>query len=167
VPTCDAAARGAGCIGFSSDSSVAGNVDTAGCSFIRCERRVLAEAGGKGRLVIRYSDLTSAFYRTIIEIFNDEDTLDDLRKAGWTIEPARAGVYQHPEDDEPGIRIESDGGRVDWNRWASPAGAVVSRAWRRSPAWRGSQLCGQRRYPGRLESLHHARWRDLSFVGAL
>jgi hypothetical protein len=117
--------------------------------------------------VIRYSDLTSAFYRTIIEIFNDEDTLDDLRKAGWTIEPARAGVYQHPEDYEPGIPIESDGGRVDWNRRASPAGAVVSRAWRRSPAWRGSQLCGQRRYPGRLESLHHARWRDLSFVGAL
>jgi hypothetical protein len=100
VPTCDAAARGAGCIGFSSDSSVAGNVDTAGCRFIDASD-VLAEAGRKGRLVIRYSDLTSAFYRTIIEIFNDEDTLDDLRKAGWTIEPARAGVYQHPEEMSP------------------------------------------------------------------
>jgi hypothetical protein len=87
--------------------------DLAACSFIDASQ-TLAEADDKDHLVIWYSDLTPTFYRTIVELFNDEDTLDDLRKAGWTIEPAPAGVYQHSEDDEPGIRIESDGGKVDW-----------------------------------------------------
>jgi hypothetical protein len=89
--------------------------DLTGPGFIDVSE-TLAEADSKGRLMIWYSDLTSAFYRTIIETFNDEDTFDDLRKAGWTIEPAPAGVYQRPVNDEPGIRIKIDGGRVDWNR---------------------------------------------------
>ena len=83
----------------------------------------LAEADSKGRLSIWYSDGTSAFFRTIVEIFDDDDLLDELRNAGWTIEPAPAGVYQHsPMDDQPaddipekgyGCRIDSDGGRVE------------------------------------------------------
>jgi hypothetical protein len=92
----------------------------AGLSFVDASE-TLAEAYSNRRLVIWYSDVTSAFYRTIIETFNnedtlDEDTLDDLREAGWTIEPAPAGLYQQPADDDPGIRVEIDGGKVDWNR---------------------------------------------------
>jgi hypothetical protein len=57
--------------------------------------------------------MTSAFYRTIVE-FLDYNILDDLRKVGWTIEPAPACVYQHPPmDRQLGCRIESDGGRVE------------------------------------------------------
>jgi hypothetical protein len=63
---------------------------------------ILAEADSKGRLSIWYSDGTSAFFRTIVEISDDDDLLDELRNAGWTIEPAPAGVYQHPPmDDQP------------------------------------------------------------------
>ena len=51
----------------------------------------LAEADRKGRLSIRYSDITSAFYRTIVEFSDDDILVDDFRKAGWTIEPAPAG----------------------------------------------------------------------------
>jgi hypothetical protein len=77
----------------------------------------LAEADSKGRLLIWYSDITSAFYRTIIELDNeDDDLLDDMRKAGWTIEPAPAGVYCQRQPIEEmldlhAIRIVSDGGK--------------------------------------------------------
>jgi hypothetical protein len=79
----------------------------------------LAEADRKGRLSIRYSDITSAFYRTIVEFVDDDILVNDLRKAGWTIELAPAGVYQHPpmemEEmfDPHAIRIVSDGGQVE------------------------------------------------------
>jgi hypothetical protein len=59
----------------------------------------LAEADNKGRLSIWYSDITSAFFRMIVEFFDDDVLINDLHKAGWTIEPAPAGVYQHPPID--------------------------------------------------------------------
>jgi hypothetical protein len=93
----------------------------------------LAEADSKGRLSIWYSDGTSAFFRTIVEISDDDDLLDELRNAGWTIEPAPAGVYQHPPMDdqsadeipekEYGCRIDSDGGRVEPLRLAKTGSA--------------------------------------------
>jgi hypothetical protein len=60
--------------------------DLAGPSFINVSE-TLAEADSKGRLMIWYSDLTVAFYHTIIETFNDEDTLDDLRKLAGPSSP--------------------------------------------------------------------------------
>jgi hypothetical protein len=86
----------------------------------------LAEADRKGRLSIRYSDITSAFYRTIVEFFDDDILVNDLRKGGWIIELAPAGVYQRPPIEEMekmfdphAIRIVSDGGQVEPLRLAT------------------------------------------------
>jgi hypothetical protein len=85
---------------------------------------MLVEADSKGRLSIWYSDMTSAFYRTIVEFLDDDILVDDLRKAGWTIEPAPTGVYQHPPmDRQLGCRIENDGGRVQPLRHARAGSA--------------------------------------------
>jgi hypothetical protein len=82
----------------------------------------LAEADRKG---CWYSDITSAFYRTIVEFFDDDILVNDLRKGGWIIELAPAGVYQHPSIgmeemfDPHAIRIVSDGGQVQPLRLAT------------------------------------------------
>jgi hypothetical protein len=84
----------------------------------------VAEANNKGRLSIWYYDVTSAFYRTIVEFFDDDILEDDLRNAGWTIELAPAGVYQGPPMDlQLGCRIDSDGGPVEPLRHAKAGSA--------------------------------------------
>ena len=78
----------------------------------------LAEADSKGRLLIWYSDITSAFFRMIVEFSDDDILVDDLRKAGLTIELAPAGVYYQRQPieemfDPHAIRIVSHGGKVE------------------------------------------------------
>jgi hypothetical protein len=89
---------------------------------------MLIEAKSKGRLSIWYSDITSAFYRTIVEFSDDDILVSDLRKAGWAIELAPAGVYYQPQPKEEmfdphAIRIVSDGGKVEPLRLATDGSA--------------------------------------------
>jgi hypothetical protein len=88
----------------------------------------LAEADSKGRLWIWYSDITEGFYRMIVEFSDGNILVDDLRKAGWNIEPAPAGVYYQRQPIEEmfdlhAIRIVSDGGMVEPLRRATDGSA--------------------------------------------
>jgi hypothetical protein len=72
--------------------------------------------------------VTSGFYRTIVEFSDDDILVDDLRKAGWNIEPAPAGVYYQRQPIEEmfdlhAIRIVSDGGMVEPLRRATDGSA--------------------------------------------
>jgi hypothetical protein len=83
----------------------------------------LAEMIAKKHLLHWFSDENSDFYRSIVETCEDnrEDKLvDKLRKAGWNVEPAPAGIYQNRDepDDIYACRVDNDGGKVSRLRLA-------------------------------------------------
>ena len=90
---------------------------------------IIEKAISDGRLRVRQYAMIGVFYSMIVEIGDEpvvyagllvdaEELLNDLGKAGWTVEPAPAGVYpltlaENVYAEAPAIRIDSDGGRVE------------------------------------------------------